>query len=504
MAIQHTFLAGTAVPYEKNLFFELFKTGDVYMGFARNEPMWGFCSLLKIRQRITEQTWPDTVMGYTGDATPEKRYFDINSDDILTSTPDDGKQIYLATILAADDPTVIGNYTFIDRDDIGLLQLDYMSEEWARVRGVDVDYFNYLLTQSPLDTYNYYIFNYNRDIDSRLPLESVEKVGYSTMRYPVRLQYSTATAATKPTTIIGSNITGDLTRTINILGETVITGLDASFVTDLNGFVENNNLDNATYFLTTTDNVVIQDEMQYVETIVTDDEVSVVFSYPLVGEAVDNSGRIKFTVDANADKLAVFHERFTDGKLVSDSSPPPLVLNYTRMGMFQSSIMDVLGLVQLEEADITFAKRIDTTATENLLFGDPNDPDTYPGVQGINRDEIVLISIAGNPDTTVSYAVTDDIDIARRYSFDLVKVTKYLDNETPTDQVYRQLFLCYRPYVTDGGTGSQLATETEYAHDDLFIQDTWSYQLGSILYLANKVPVYRKYIDNTEKIEIMV
>lgn len=504
MAIQHTFLAGTAVPYEKNLFFELFKTGDVYMGFARNEPMWGFCSLLKIRQRVFDQVWPDAVMGFNGDSTPEKRYYDINSDDILTSIPTDGKQIYLAIVLLTDDKETIGNYTFIDRADIGLLQLDYMNEEWARIRGMDVDYFNYLLTQYPLDTYGYYIFNYNRDIDSRIPLESVEKVGYSTMRYPVRLQYSTVSGATTPTTIIGSNITGDLTRTINILGETEITGLSSSFVTDLNGYIENNNLDNATYFLTTTDNVVIQDEMQYVERIITDNEVSVVFSYPLVGEAVENSGRIKFSIDANADKLAVFHERFTDGKLVSDSQPPPLVLNYTRMGMFQTSIMDVLGLVKITEDDIKFARRIDTTTTENLLFGDSNDPDNYPGVQGINRDEIVLISIAGNPDTTVSYAVTDDVDIARRYSFDLVKVSKMLDNETPTDKVYRQLFICYRPYVSDGGTGSVLATGTSYVHSDLFIKDTWSYQLGTILYLANKTPVYRKYIDNTEKIEIMV
>jgi len=506
MAIQHTYLPGTAIPYEKNMFFELFQTGNVYMGFARNEPMWGFCSLFKVRHRVDINTWPTDIMGQEADSAPTKllKYYDINSDDILTTTPDDGKQVYLAIIDSASDKDTPGNYTFIDRDNIGLLLLDYMNEEWARVRGLDNDYFNYLLTQYPLDSYDYYLFNYNREITTRMTIDSVEKVGYSTMRYPVRIQYSTIAGATQPTTAIGTDLSGDLTRTINMLGETEITGLDSDFVSDLNGWIENNNLDNATFFLTTTDGVVIQDEMQYVEKIVIEAESSVVFSYPLVGEAVENSGRIKVTSDPNADKLAVFPERFTDGMLVTDSNPPPIVLNYSRTGMFQMSVMDVLSIVQIESGDIQFAKRIDTIATEKLLLGDAQDSDNYPGVQGIARDELVLISIAGNPDTTVSYAVTDSIDIARRYSFDLVKVTKNLDEDTPTDQVYRQLFLCYAPQIDDGGGGYTPATDATHDHADLFIESNWSYYLGTILYLANKVPVYRKYIDNTEQIQIMV
>ena len=45
---EHNFLAGTSIDYEKSLFFDIMKSGYVYLGFARTEPIWGFNSLIKI------------------------------------------------------------------------------------------------------------------------------------------------------------------------------------------------------------------------------------------------------------------------------------------------------------------------------------------------------------------------------------------------------------------------------------------------------------------------
>ncbi|MCH7516716.1 MAG: hypothetical protein IIB08_06280, partial [Bacteroidetes bacterium] len=63
MLVEHNFLVGTQIEYEKSLFFDLMESGDIYLGFARNEPIWGFTSLLKITHT---NTWAANVMGQSG------------------------------------------------------------------------------------------------------------------------------------------------------------------------------------------------------------------------------------------------------------------------------------------------------------------------------------------------------------------------------------------------------------------------------------------------------
>jgi len=121
-------------------------------------------------------------------------------------------------------------------------------------------------------------------------------------------------------------------------------------------------------------------------------------------------------------------------------------------------------------------------------------------VTGIEEENVELITIENDAETTVSYATTSSIDIARNYGFDLVRVGKTLDSTTPTDSTYRQLFLCYLPKDKDGAA----LTASTADHDAIFSTTNHEYDLGTVLYLANKAPVYRKYLGEDETFVIMV
>lgn len=498
--VQHTFLAGTSIDYDKSLFFDILSSGYAYLGFARSEPIWGFCSLLKIRHT---RTWPTDIMGSTStshlapEADSAEKFYDINSKDILQSAevPSGGDVVYISYVSKSSDETNIINHTFLDVDGIGTMTLDYMNDQWARVRGLSGDYLDYIITQYPLDEYDFYLFNYAQDITSRTRIETVDEIVRSTIEYPVRLMYSTVSNAGYPTTSFGNNLVGNLTRSINIFGETIINGLAGSFVTEGSGYIEENNLQDAIFFITNPDGIVIQDNMKYVDVYDDGDEVSVIFSYPLVGEATQNSGRLKVRNTVNPNQLVAFHEKYSSGVEVNDGNPPPLTLNFLKTGMIHSSLMDILGLKQLQSSDITFARRIDNQNTKELLISAGMSSSDWP------TGNIESITVDDDENTKVEFFVTSDVSFARQYYFDLVRINISLDSSTPTSEVYRQLFVCYKPYEEDGIT---LCTNDTYVHDDLFDESQHQYNLGTLLYIANKVPVWRYYLDGDEEFTILI
>lgn len=614
MTIEHTFLAGTTIDYQKALFFDIMQSGNVYMGFARSDPMWGFSTLVKIDHT---RTWPTNVMGQVGFASPDEDFYDNISDSAFT-IPTDGQRVYIAYIDKNDSISVLSNFNILDSNSIGSLTLDYMNKEWCRIRGLNNEYLDFILDTNLPTVYDYYLLNYEQDIRSITQIQTVDRVDLPTIKAPVKLMYTASTTqTTTPTTAFGTNIVGDLERHINLFGETNIIGMTASFVTTGNGYIQDNSLDSAaiTFFITTADGVIIQDGMKYIETIETNDEQSVVFSYPIVSEATQNSGRMKISNSINPTKLAVFGERFTNGMEVTDATPVPLVLNYLRTGMIHSSIFDVLGIIQIEPEtwtktttvadvtsslsgkyftlyasdgtsttdnntqyyvwfdvndlstdpavtgtglevnidpdetadmvaskmatvisnanggndftcvvtnnevviknkkigpvidtvdsnttftieianEITFSRRIDTQATEELLLAVPE----------IDSEAIEVITIAENPDTTVQFAVTKELAIAQQYNFDLVRIKKIIPGTgaaAPTEEVYRQLFVCYKPKDSAG----VVVTANTATHTDIFNTTEHSYDLGTMLYLVNNSPVYRKHLSSDEDFTLLI
>ena len=157
--------------------------------------------------------------------------------------------------------------------------------------------------------------------------------------------------------------------------------------------------------------------------------------------------------------------------------------------------MDVLGLKQLTSTEITFARRIDNQATEELLISAGMSAASWP------TGNVEALSIEDDGASEVRFFVTNDVSFARQYYFDLVRINISLNSTTPTSDIYRQLFVCYRPYEEDGVT---VCTSDTYTHATLFDESQHQYLLGTILYICNKTPVWRKYISGTEDFTILI
>ena len=48
MSVTENFLSGSTVEYDKSLFYDIVTNGKCYIGFAREEPIWGFSHLIKV------------------------------------------------------------------------------------------------------------------------------------------------------------------------------------------------------------------------------------------------------------------------------------------------------------------------------------------------------------------------------------------------------------------------------------------------------------------------
>lgn len=113
-----------------------------------------------------------------------------------------------------------------------------------------------------------------------------------------------------------------------------------------------------------------------------------------------------------------------------------------------------------------------------------------------------------NETTTINkieYAVCDQYDDALTYYMDSVMVTKNVPNVS-TDiygGIYRQLSICYRPsYVDTSGNIYNCGDQRDINNfidtfgTNLYNTISKRYENGTVLYLSNKSPIYRKYIAN--------
>lgn len=121
----------------------------------------------------------------------------------------------------------------------------------------------------------------------------------------------------------------------------------------------------------------------------------------------------------------------------------------------------------------------------------------------------ILSSKKTNVIARINYAVTKDYDAAIKYGFNSVRVKKNVDGSnlagSPTDKVYRQLFICYKPKRRDPFTGNiEECSGNVHLEDELFLTDFHRWDVGMVVYLSNKIPVYRRYIEGQELFEIIV
>jgi len=110
----------------------------------------------------------------------------------------------------------------------------------------------------------------------------------------------------------------------------------------------------------------------------------------------------------------------------------------------------------------------------------------------------IIVTEPSSAVAKIYLAKTSNKEKALQYGFNSLIVNKGVDlvgAASPTEDTYRQLFICFAP---EDSTGTVMTADrykaTDYNTDQIFNKATQAYELGTLIYLANKVPVYRKYI----------
>jgi len=462
--IRYTYLSGTLIPYDIKFISEIFRSERAYLGFARHEPAWGQGTLIKV-EKVGSGSFPVDYVEYFGG---EGKYVD----DMCRTLGYSGgsNRIFIARIPPEKaNSTNLNDFEFIPENEIGQIYVKWFNDSWFFVEGLRPQYY------FDLD-YEYFIFPASKDINLRFHIERIKKDRFPKFTERCKLAYSTSSE--KPTTILAE--AGDLLRTLNTLGEEVITHLNPSF--DMP-----DDLKDLTFWIIDENGGIIYPNLKYVETVITDTEKFMVFEYENIQ---GNFTRLKVTTNIESlSNLAIYPEStpyLFYAKPIADDNPPPLRSAYIRDGQIEKSIFDVRGIIKIKKEEVWYAKRITDENERNYLVGE--------------GWELVSIVVDEETNTLAYYAKTQDRDKAINANFDSIYIEKEVPNDIPTQDIYRQLFICFAPKDKDGFD----CMENFYTWEELFNKNKWRYDIGVLIYLANKIPVYRKYINGTEKFVLIL
>lgn len=120
----------------------------------------------------------------------------------------------------------------------------------------------------------------------------------------------------------------------------------------------------------------------------------------------------------------------------------------------------------------------------------------------------ILTSELTTTTAVITMATTTDKNLALKNGVFNVKIDKtvpLIGASSPTENIYRQLFIAFEPKDSDGN----LLTNDVYNGDASvygvnFDNINWIYDNGLILYVANKVPIYRKWASSDEQFIIVI
>ena len=526
MAVEFNLLSGATIDNQLRLLYELLRSGDSYLGFGRSHETWGQGTLCRYNP-VSGQTWPNDIIGETIGA---EIYDDLHrlmniSNDGTTAVQvarfhyQDGESEYpVSNTDRLEYLTEVGqNGVVAGMDNIECI---FINQKWITLRGINPTYEFKLYDETGQYNYKYFIMNYEKNIENLLEIEIIKEFEYPGLSTRVQLKYADigSTDSTAADIVPGCS---DLERRINLNGEYMVTGIGQTFI----DWMENDETaKNSTFFLVDVDGALLVDGVQYEETFISNTENAYIFSY-IINDSESGSStpttrkvRFKLTTLSNINnRFAVFKESLPVQSHVSpvaDNNPPGLPISYIRSQDIHESLFDVVGLHQLNQPEVFLAYEIpepyDATNPvwehfNNLItfYNDPNKM-KFDTVE-IDEDYITGVTI------TKLYALTQDLDIGSAENFNLVMVSTELNSTTPTTDIYRQLFITWKPKYYDGltsslvycGTGNNIGPDY-HSRNTFFDPDDHTNSMGTLFYLANKMPVYRGYIDGNEQFKIIL
>ncbi len=527
MAIEFNLLSGASIDNQLRLIYELLRGGESYLGFSRSHETWGQGTLCRYKM-ASGQVFPNDVVGETVGA----EIFDdlhrlMNISTSGTTAVQVARFDYLETD-ATDYPTSntdrLTYLTEVGENGIvaGMNNVEcvFINNKWITLRGINPTYEFTLYDNSNSNIlHKYYIMNFDKNIDNLLEIEIIKEFEYPGLSTRVQLKYAEigATDATAADIVPGCS---DLERRINLNGEYFVTGIGGTFI---NWMESNETAKNSTFFLVDSDGALLVDEILYEETFISNTENAYIFSYLINdseegGQPTTRKVRFKLSTLSNINnKFSVFKESLpvqTHISPVADNNPPGLPISYVRSQDIHESVFDVVGLHQLTQSEVFMAYEIPAPHDgsnpvwqhfEDLRISLNNPNMLQFDTVDIDEDYITGVTI------TKLYALTQDLSVGAEENFNLVMVSTELDGNTPTTDIYRQLFISWKPKYYDGisnalipcGTGNNIGPDY-HNRNTFFNPNTHMNDMGTLFYLANKMPIYRGYIDGNEKFKIIL
>ena len=526
MSVEFNLLSGATIDNQLRLLYELLRGGDSYLGFSRSHETWGQGTLCRYKA-VSDQTWPNDIIGETIGAEiydDQHRLMNISVDgttavQVARFHYEDGESEF-----PIDNLDRLEYLTEVGQDGVvhGMDNIEciFINQKWMTLRGINPTYEFKLYDESSNNRYKYFIMNYDKNIDNLLEIEIIKEFEYPGLSTRVQLKYGEIGSldATIADIVPGCS---DLERRINLNGEYLVTGIGNTFI---NWMENDETAKNSTFFLVDMDGALLVDGVQYEETYISNTENAYIFSY-LISDSEEGSFtpttrkvRFKLSTLSNINnRFSVFKESLPVKSHVSpvaDNNPPGLPISYIRSQDIHESIFDVVGLHQLNQSEVFLAYEIpapyDGSNPVWQHFEDMRIELADPNMMKFDTIEIDEDYITGVTITKL-YVLTQDLSIGSAENFNLIMVTTELDGNTPTTDIYRQLFISWKPKYYDGLTnalvdcGSGNNTGPEYHNRNTFFDpEDHKNDMGTLFYLANKMPIYRGYIDGTEKFKIIL
>lgn len=122
----------------------------------------------------------------------------------------------------------------------------------------------------------------------------------------------------------------------------------------------------------------------------------------------------------------------------------------------------------------------------------------------------IKLQAESNVINIIKYAVCDKLDDALVYGMENVMVELHIpkdSNSTLYQGFYRQLFVSHRPFYYDTISSSVQNcgdANIDNFNSNLYIEEEHNWNCGTIIFLANKTPTYRKIIANKEVYKLIV
>lgn len=513
MSIDFNLLSGAKIDNSFSILYDLLRSGQCYLGFARNYETWGQGCLIKYKP-ATNQTWPNDIVGDSTDAQIYDEYHRLLNLSVTWKN---------RVFIAKYDKALGGTEVPVDANSAGIvewvpnniIETIFISKDWILLRGVDPTYQFDVYKQDGTSEYKYFIFNADKNPNNILEIELIKENTYSGLSQSIQLKYAPIDSTAVYNVADADLVPGgaDLERRLNVKGEYLITGVGQDFI---DWFETDPNSKQATYFLVDKNGALLLDKITYEETVVTPEETAFVFSYTVNDLGGPRKLRFKISsLDSINNRFAVFHESLPINSYVApiaDNNPPGLSVSYIRHPAIHNSIFDVVGLQQITQGDVWLVKEIPSDNTALLQYYQ-NLETSYANATLMTVESVVVETDLATDATVVKYfAKTQDISIGRSEQFDSIMLDMSLvggQSAIPTGEIYRQLFVSWKPKYYDGislvecGTGSNTGPSYD-GRSTFFNPNTHSNDMGTVLYLANKMPVYRKYISGNENFKIVI